>query len=699
VVWLELVCACAVLAVVLVVPGAVLLRAAGLQRLVALGSGPAVSALVYAVLAPVLAASGIRWTLLSVMATVVVLVAIGSLVCVSLRRRTGGRDGASWTGAASRTVAAAEGRTAAQARGAQPPGAQDAAQPHAATILGRTVAWRTALVVTLVVSSAVFVVPTVLGMGSPDAPLQQWDGVFHLNGVALVQETGVAASLDGLYGEGRSVYYPAVWHSMVALVPPVLAPPVVAANASTLVMGSVGWLLGLVALAAAVFPGRRGILLVTVALGSAFSMFPTVQLSTLSQWPNGLSVMLVPGAAALVVLAVHAWQRHGSVMHRAMLTSAAVASVAGVGAAHGSGVFGGLLVVGPLVLAAVATGVRSLWSSGRRARVVVSGAVLGAVTVAAVVVLTRSSVLQVLMNFERLPQRTYAVSVPRTLLDMVLWPAPGNVVLSVAVVVGAVVLVRRRQERWLVVSAVLVVAFVAFAAGPDNPLRALTGIWYTQAARIEALYPVVASLVGAVGVVTIAERVAARWVRRRPTGGPVPWSAGPVGSAVATVLAVAFVTSVGFQTPQRVHRFAEAYDPEQIMWGTMLSAEELALVRSARDLLPEDALVLGDPHNGAAFFDGLGGRDVLLPQLGTSAMDATQAYLRKSFRDVHVDPKVCELVRERGVTHFYEDTATVEDGAKVDPQSPGLQDVDTSEGFAVVAVAGTATLYEIQACG
>ncbi|MBI9114065.1 DUF6541 family protein [Sanguibacter suaedae] len=698
-VWLELVCACAVLAVVLIVPGAVMLRAAGLRWLVALGSGPPLSALVYAVLAPVLAASGVPWNLVSVTAAVVVIVAIGSLVCVTLRRRPGGRDRLPQTGLTSDAAAAAEGRTGVQARGELHVPTPQALTPHAATILGRTVPWRTAFVATVLVSTTVFVVPTVLGMGSPDAPLQQWDGVFHLNGVALVQETGVASSLDGLYGEGRSVYYPAVWHSMVALVPPVVAPPVVAANASTLVMGSVGWLLGLGAFATAVFPGRRGVVLVAVALGSAFSMFPTVQLSTLSQWPNGLSVMLVPGAAALVVLSVHGWQRLGSAAHRALLTSAALASVAGVGAAHGSGVFGGLLVVGPLVLAAVATGVRSLWSSGRRARVVVPAAVLGAVMVVAVVVLSRSSVLQVLMNFERLPQRTYVVSVPRTLLDMVLWPAPGNVVLSVAVVVGAVVLLRRRQERWLVASGVLVVAFVAFAAGPDNPLRALTGIWYTQAARIEALYPVVASLVGAVGVVTIAERAAARWERRRPSGGSARSSPGPVGSAVVAVLAVAFVTSAGFQTPQRVHRFAEAYDPEEIMWGTMLSAEELALVRSAGDLLPEDALVLGDPHNGAAFFYGVGGRDVLLPQLGTSAMDATQTYLRENFRDVDVDPKVCELVRERGVTHFYEDTATVEDGAKVDPESPGLHDVDTSDGFEVVAVAGTATLYEIQACG
>lgn len=50
------------------------------------------------------------------------------------------------------------------------------------------------------------------------------------------------------------------------------------------------------------------------------------------------------------------------------------------------------------------------------------------------------------------------------------------------------------------------------------------------------------------------------------------------------------------------------------------------------------------------------------------------------------------------MTHFYEDEAGELDGAKVDPESPGLHDVDTSTGFSVVAVAGTATLLTIDAC-
>src|SRR5699024_6980010 len=109
------------------------------------------------------------------------------------------------------------------------------------------------------------------------------------------------------------------------------------------------------------------------------------------------------------------------------------------------------------------------------------------------------------------------------------------------------------------------------------------------------------------------------------------------------------------------------------------SPEEVALVRDLRTLVGPDAVILGDPHNGAAFALAMGGRRVVLPQLGTSAMDASQTYLRAHFRDIADDPEVCRHVEELGVTHYYEDTADVTDGAKVDPESPGLRDVDTSD--------------------
>lgn len=60
---------------------------------------------------------------------------------------------------------------------------------------------------------------------------------------------------------------------------------------------------------------------------------------------------------------------------------------------------------------------------------------------------------------------------------------------------------------------------------------------------------------------------------------------------------------------------------------------------------------------------------------------------------------MCEVVRELGITHFYED----EDGwyynFKRSTRSPGLYGVDTSMGFELVDHGGSAKLYRITACG
>ncbi|MGO1315973.1 MAG: DUF6541 family protein, partial [Cellulomonadaceae bacterium] len=447
--WLELAAASVLLTVVLFAPGAAALRLAGARGLVVLGAAPALSSALCALAALILARTGVRWSLGTVGALLLVAGA-GALLLRVLRRRT---------------------------RAAAPAKTPSSGAPRSPWI-------RRWLAVAVAVGTLTLAVPTLVGMGSPGMPLQQWDGVFHLNGVALVHEIGVADSLDGLYGQGASVYYPAVWHSMVALVPPALATPVVAGNASTLVIG-LGWLLGIAAFTQALFPARPALVPLATVLASGFSMFPTVPLSTLAQWPNGLSVMLIPGAAALAVRTGRRWRTEGA--RRGFGTGVlALLAALGVAAAHGSGAVGLLVVVGPYALVVLTGAVHGWWRAGHRVALLSAGVVTAALGAGAVLVLVRSPILRSLIEYERAQVRTYPASVLRTLLDTVLSPVPGNAVISAAVVIGAVVLLRGRRHRWLILSGAVVVLLTAIATGPPGPQRALTGLWYSQGARIEA---------------------------------------------------------------------------------------------------------------------------------------------------------------------------------------------------------------------
>lgn len=690
----ELVVACLAFAAVLMVPGALVLHSARFPAWLAWGASPAITSLIVFVSAEIAPRVGLRWSILPVALLTAVLSAAAWLITLPLRSRS---------------------------RPLTPPRvAPWQAIPHKLVQGWKTQRW---LIITIAGATVLVVVPMVVGMGSPSAPLQQWDAVFHLNGVADISDSGDASNLAGLYGSGASTYYPAVWHGLVALVVDLLGPITsqsipVAANASTLVIGTVPWLWGLATFARVCFPGRRDVALLTVAFAPAFMVFPTYQLSVLAQWPNGLSVMMLPGVCALAVATARfctpaAWW-HGDlgrvswhwlprrrVWGALLLVGVTGGAVLGASVAHGSAFFALLVLLVPGAAALVISAGRYTWRQGHRVRAVGSlTAIVGATALVCVTVLNLPSI-QSLMRYERAPIRSYWESAVHTVFDTEITGGPGNLVVTGLVVLGAVACWRLRSHRWLVGSAVVVIVMVAFAGGPDNPLRMLTGAWYKQPARIEAIYPIVASLLAAWGARAFLTWLQ-RWARRRRSLTVIPSHVRRLRLSrrhltIAVVL-VAVVTSGGYQASSRARTFAQAYDPDQIRWGTMLTAAELEVVRTFPDILPADAVVIGQPYSGAPFAWSIGQRHVVFPQLSASGADAHQVFLRAHFRDIHTDPAVCQALKAVGATYFYDDRATPADGAKPNADAPGFNDVDVTTGFERVAGAGTMTLYRITAC-
>lgn len=710
--WWELVPGLLLLAAVVVAPGAVALRLAGVRGVLALGGGPAVSVAVYAASAVVLDRAGVAWAWPPV------------LVALALALAVGAGLGA-WARRASRTP------------GRRPAGLWDPALHDDVRARGTLV-----LLGALVVAAALLAWPIARGMVAPDALLQHWDAVYHVSGVQAVRDTGNASSLGAmapLYGDvSPSVYYPAAWHGIVALAPG-FASVAAAANASTFVFGVLVWLLGLAALGRVLGDARRAA--VVVVVGAGFGAFPAVILSTLAQWPFGAGIALIPGMLALLVAALRTapgtvpLTAAGRLVPTVLVLAAAVV---GVAAAHASALFSFLLVGVPVLGARGAGAVARRWRSGdragRRALVVLVVAGCLAVLAAAAVLLTNPTVRNVLA-YERNVDLPFPAGVLRTLVDLPLtWPVVGNVPLALLTVVGAVaVVVEARRRRpgaarsgalgagdaasaadlavagsaadpavagprdartpslpgagaWLVVALGIVLVLTALAAGPPHPLRLLTGFWYTQSSRVAAVYPVVAAPLAAAGVVA-----AARWLRARVAR----LAAVPVGAVAAGVVALAVAVTGGWFVGPRTARFEQAYVPGQIVWGTMVSAEEVALLRRLPSTTPPDAVILGDPRNGAAFAYSVAQRRVVFPQLAVQNLTADQRLLRDRFADLDAD--VCAAVARTGVTHFYLDTATVADGAKVDEDAVGLLRVP-DHGVERVDAGGTATLWRVTGC-
>jgi len=643
----------------LVLPGLTFLRALGVRGFMALGAAPAVTAALVGVLGLLYPFLRIRWNLLSASAgiSVAVLLAVGAGTLLgTLRRRSTDERHAVWL---------------------PPPLPRRSAR----LLLGST------LLACVLVGA-----PMAMGMGTPESPAQAWDAVFHLNAIASVRATGNASILGGLaplYG-GAATYYPSVWHAIVAVVPG-FASVVPASNTAAIVVGAPVWLVGIAAFTRAMAHHRDLPVLAAPLLAATFVAFPVVVLTVLAQEPMGLSMAVLPGALAILVVALRTrwlWPAKAAAA-LALLTAAA-----GVALAHGSGVFSLLALGGLPTVVILFRQARQGWAAGRPLAVVAgitaAGAVLG--TVAAL--LATFPAFLATLSYERAGSQSYLPILAKFVTDtpQVYWygMGAGNAVVTVLTVAGGVLAFRYHRGRRIVAVLVVAVILVLLAAGPPgNPLRAVTGFWYTQAARIAPL-AVIPAVVLASGAFALLVHRLTGWARGR--FGRIPPGAVPVA-----LLLVVVVLTAGARWELKSRITASVHEPGGIAWGTMLTPGELEMIERLPGRLPENAVVLGDPFNGSAYLPALAGIDVVFPQLGTVGGEERRL-LERSFRELHDDPAVCRAARALGVTHVYTDTAGIPDGAKVSDRTAGLRRIDTSNGFALVERGDTAAVWRLTAC-
>jgi hypothetical protein len=565
--------------------------------------------------------------------------------------------------------------------------------------------WLAVVVGGLAVALALQVTAYHQAMGGVSAVPQMHDSLFHLNGVELVLRTGNASpfgGLAGMYGDGGTGFYPSAWHALVALAATV-APIEVATNAAIYVAIVLPWLLGISVLGAVAVPGLPVVAAAAPVVACSFLTFPTVAAVFKGMYPFGLSVALMPGALALAVAVVQRL-REG----RARGVLAAVLASAGVVLAHPSGAAALALLVSPVL-------VQECWRLGAR-MVRARKPALGAAVVAAPWVVALAFVvavytvprLQAMANFTS-PEQARLTALVQALLSERTGEASSwvNVVIAALVIVGLVAAAARARTRWLAASWLLALAAFVVTAGPEGRLRVLAGFWYKSPDRVDSLLVTMSAVVGAVGLATAGAALVSAFRRVAPRGAdgatPAAGTAAParpvaVAVVVLVLLLVSCATSGGFRHEERVLWTARAYDPERMVHPPWASESELDFVRGLGAVLPGDALVLGDPMNGAGFIPALARRQAAVPALGSSVPSQAEEFLLQNFRDIHTDPQVCDVLDEEGIGYFYEDVSVPYGARTLAGFRPGLYEVDTTDGFDLLARDGTAALYRITAC-
>nr|KEP24624.1 hypothetical protein DA06_01350 [Georgenia sp. SUBG003] len=441
-------------------------------------------------------------------------------------------------------------------------------------------------------------------------------------------------------------------------------------------------------------------------VAGASTAYPAVMIR-MSQYPLTLGVAMVPGVLALVAHLVLRRRSGGGESLLGFVLRLLLPALAALGlfVVHSSALVAAAIALAPLVLLQVVSGVRSLARGGRGVAAAILAAGFVAVVALGVHTVLGSEQIRSMMAFER--DVTPAVdSVRNALLLDSFGPAEPmmNLPLAIAGGIGLVVALARRSSRWLALAWALFLAVYVVAYLPPGPWKLLSAFWYNEGSRIQAVAdtlwaPLAAAGVCAVGS-TLVRLVPVRERSRRARTAPGRWR--PAGAAgLALVLAAGcFLLSGNFRAEEKSQFWVAPYFvPDAMARGAYASDEEVAMLWRLADELPVDAVVLGDPFNGAVFVPAVTGRRAVPPHVsGGSARSADAQYLLQHFRDIGADPEVCAAIDRAGITHVYLDEPITIYGWDLARTNPGMYGVDTAE-FEPVDAGGTAAVWRITSCG
>lgn len=532
---------------------------------------------------------------------------------------------------------------------------------------------------------------------NPMVPLQGWDPVFHANGIAIVEETQQASyfgSLTPLYGlDTTPANYSVAWHAIASLV----ATPstvVVTMNAFIAVIALI-WVTSMWGLIRSMGMSNKYVL-AFLTLAPGMLVFPTYLTSASPPIPNAFAISILPGILALLTITIREGLRDRALKILVPRLLALLALAVGLLFVHPSTItsLALLLVVPGIALLIkvnrmVTTKTRiKLWS-------LIGLGVAGALAIVAVVPGIRVRLLAQL-RYDTTPGFV-GNAIKKTFTA---WPmvTPGQgpvvsgfvttiqVILFILLVAGFVQLLRMRRHRWILGIWLVTAALTFTTQARIGPLVPLAGLWYMSPNRTMALQQIPMGVIISIGLVTVLGLFRKLFETQH-------------GRRVATVTALisiqVLISTLGW-APRNLW-ISKAWGVSQGIHA-IVSEPEAQMIYRLRDELPEDALVLGDPANGSAFVKAITGRDVVFPQVYVRESNTKERYLAQHFNEIHTNPKVCELVDELGVTHYYADTNFLNIGRSTRQVMPGLYDVNVNQGFKKIDSGGTATVYEITGC-
>jgi hypothetical protein len=594
--------------------------------------------------------------------------------------------------------------------------------------------WRSFLPIALAAAASALAIG-LLAFGAvpaPDRISQTYDAVFHLNAAQYVTQSGDASSLHlyRLVNPTKAVaFYPAVWHSIVALTAGLTGLSIPAATNAAWI-GTAGPLFPLgVAFAAATLLGSAGpgrsvpvphqrtaVAAAAALLGSAFATFPYLLLDFGTLYPNGLAYTLLPTGLVLIALLLPwpervSWRPEPAPRGRVILL--AVGWVTAAAFTHPRSMVAIGALAAPLLVAWFVARMRALAASGARGRraaritsiVVVAGVVVAAVLALAFIYVyydvANRPVADRLNGKPAIAREDFGAALLQALLSTSLvspsqLPLPVPLLLAAVVLVGLVALALRPGLRWLPASFVLLAVLYASAAGSDSDLaKLLTGLWDKDKFRIIAIVPTIAVPIAAWAVVVgTAEVVAVLRRRALQHRDPRRRTLALLTAGVTVVVAAsAWASTATSMTPAIGHVFRL----QDAKHGGLLDVDEVALLARVSRTVPPGQLIADNPWNGTSLAWAIGGRQTLFPHFG--GYWGTQRKLIAAHLDAYRSrPAVCEAVHDLKLHWVVADPQRLKGFKKEAHAFRGIDRIVRGRAVTKVDSVGSTALYRLDAC-
>ena len=569
-------------------------------------------------------------------------------------------------------------------------------------------AWDRAAISTLaaaLVSGAVVGVTTFGGLDLSRAISQTYDGVFHLNAVAFVLDTGDASSFN-LYSMtqqgGGNEFYPAAWHAFAALIVQLSGTSIVtAANVAWIVSAGLIWTSGVTLFALAALARRAPAIRVGVVaalLSSCSAAFPLLLLAWGTLYPTGLAYALLPFGLAIVTGLVL-----DAEVPRGLGWSLGVTWLIAVGLSHPRSLPSFAVLIVPLLIAGGIRLARRHWASprGRRLVMLVSGGVIAATGAIGGVGwwyvyrtfdVANRPISDHLNGGPAVARQGVLESAGQVLAHAPVLPPAENVsfpfiALAAATIAGAVLAAKFPETRWLIGSFALVMVLYCLAAGSNSDFAKLaTGTWYKDKYRLLALLPMITVPLATLALVTTASAIEVR----RPALGRVA-----LGILTAVVVISSWATIVAGGARASVE---STFEVRQHKGGSLLDADQLALLERLPETVPEGALIAGNPWDGSALSWAIGDREAMFPHF--TGEWTSDEYLIAGWLDYgETDPEICAAIERTGLEYVLWDSEELWGSAPAESEVfAGIGRAQGSPLLTVIDSEGTATLSRITGC-